>query len=468
MVREEDEEEGRGGRGGGGGRGSVSVQYHDQIELSLSRTQRAVIGAVSGGVAGGVVSAVLHPIDTVKTLMQVQGPSMIQMGTAGAAGGGVAAVPPTAASASASAAATASTAAASAAVAGSGCGSGASSSAAAALRASRAGADGIAGAVSCAKQAVRKGGVRALYRGLGAASFGSMPSSAIYFGSYECCKGTLGSFGAAALGNLVSSLVFVPKEVLKQRMQAGTAGVRVPAALRGVLREQGVRGLYTGFTASVLRNMPSNAINFWTFEKLRALQLQRKRKKKRQQARSTITLTQRYSASRSTTRRVSKDDNVALGETNAKNDMPGPGGSSGRLSILESMATGAASGTAGAIVTTPVDVVKTKIMTKPGGKQLLKRGLGVYNSLPSTLALIWRTEGARGLCRGMTPRLLYSALFGATGFMVFEQIRGRLALLALSADASRNGAVCAHVQAGDIEDATRASGRGRQSRRRQK
>ena len=213
--------------------------------------------------------------------------------------------------------------------------------------------------------------------------------------------------------------------------------------------------------------MPSNAINFWTFEKLRALQLQRKRKK-RQGRRSTITLTQRHRTSRRGPLR--ENDDVAPGET--ADATPGPRGSSGRLSILESMATGAASGTAGAIVTTPADVVKTKIMTKPGGKQLLKRGLGVYNNLPSTLALIWRTEGARGLCRGMAPRLLYSALFGATGFMVFEQIRGRLALIALSADASRNGVVCAHQlsssEAGETEAATNASERGHRSRRRQK
>jgi Mitochondrial carrier protein len=89
-------------------------------------------------------------------------------------------------------------------------------------------------------------GPAALYAGVGAAVLGAMPSSALYFGAYESMKlrlaviasdrwGVQDSSGsgkrvlpppiraavhvlAAASGNAASSLVFVPKEFIKQRL----------------------------------------------------------------------------------------------------------------------------------------------------------------------------------------------------------------------------------------------------------
>lgn len=80
-------------------------------------------------------------------------------------------------------------------------------------------------------------GVTALYSGIIPALFGSAPSSAVYFSTYEFSrrrlnrlkKGRLGlplprmavNMLAAASGNVMSSAIFVPKEVLKQRLQVG-------------------------------------------------------------------------------------------------------------------------------------------------------------------------------------------------------------------------------------------------------
>lgn len=107
-----------------------------------------------------------------------------------------------------------------------------------------------------------------MYTGIPAAVLGAMPSSALYFGTYEAVKTRLmrvaaerfpagaasgaadggggggGGWGAggggihpvaragahaigAACGNAASSLVFVPKEYVKQTMQVG--GSRVAA-----------------------------------------------------------------------------------------------------------------------------------------------------------------------------------------------------------------------------------------------
>lgn len=46
-----------------------------------------------------------------------------------------------------------------------------------------------------------------------------------------------------------------------------------------------------------------------------------------------------------------------------------------------------------------------------------------YTGVASTLRQIWLDEGARGLTKGMGPRLFYSACFSALGFYAFETTR---------------------------------------------
>ena len=228
----------------------------------------------------------------------------------------------------------------------------------------------------------------------------------------------------------------------------GRNGSKLVGALRCVLRERGIRGLYVGFTASVLRNAPSNAINFWTFERLRSMQLRRKERRQKS------TPAERPSARM---RRRTR------GRTESRDAGPQYVGRAdgGRLTVLESMLIGCVSGTCAAVLTTPIDVVKTQIMTSPGGRHALRQGLGVYNDFPSRLAGIWRAEGTRGLCRGMAPRVLYSALFGATGFMAFEQIRARLALAVLESEETKSKRHSASLERGSYPCHSAKEGRRR-------
>ena len=80
--------------------------------------------------------------------------------------------------------------------------------------------------------------MKGLYRGIFPAMLGAMPSSALYFGTYECVKRRLSSLAtpqtsgrpdaslrpfmhllAASSGNAMSSMLFVPKEFVKQQLQ---------------------------------------------------------------------------------------------------------------------------------------------------------------------------------------------------------------------------------------------------------
>jgi hypothetical protein len=66
------------------------------------------------------------------------------------------------------------------------------------------------------------------------------------------------------VGNITSSAILVPKEVIKQRMQAGMVGSAGEVFIR-TIRTEGVGGLYAGYSAALLRNLPSNIISFSTF-----------------------------------------------------------------------------------------------------------------------------------------------------------------------------------------------------------
>ena len=221
------------------------------------------------------------------------------------------------------------------------------------------------------------------------------------------------------------SLVFVPKEVLKQQLQAvsqnqyntGSSAVKVNeliGMIRVLIRERGLCGFYSGFGASVLRNAPSNAINFYVFEKLRSIQLEQKINNDDNNnynnynvinnngngsgSRERVIRTSKKKRSSSKREeyyfgsdRLNSNDNDNSGN-DSKNGSGVPHNNK-KLSVPESMCTGAISGSVAALFTTPIDVVKTKIMTssidKKVAKEMLNRGVGVYASLGGTLRTIW-------------------------------------------------------------------------------
>jgi hypothetical protein len=76
------------------------------------------------------------------------------------------------------------------------------------------------------------------------------------------------------------------------------------------------------------------------------------------------------------------------------------------------MVAGAVSSTMSSLLTTPIDVVKTRLATGvlPAGSPVV-----------SSILQIARTEGVLGLYAGVGERLLWSALFGGIGFTCFER-----------------------------------------------
>lgn len=220
----------------------------------------------------------------------------------------------------------------------------------------------------------------ALYAGIAPALLGSALSSALYFGVYELAKTQLSSLApdafrdrrqrvpltalSAACGNVASSVLFVPKEVVKQRMQAGLHSGRFFSAAVAVVRTSGMPGLYRGYKATLLRNIPSTMIRFALYEELKILGVRAK------------------------------------------------GGQ--QLKPREFVLAGALAGATSSAFTTPMDVVKTRLATG-----VIEPGAGIAGALKD----IFQRDGVAGLFVGLRPRLIWAALFAAVGFSSYEMCK---------------------------------------------
>jgi len=185
-----------------------------------------------------------------------------------------------------------------------------------------------------------RSGVRLLGQGFAASFIGAAPQGALRLATYEQVKSFLlhlppsnpnsapvpawipqlapvpASAVAAVCGDLVSSLAKLPREVLTTRLQT-TPNASTFQVLRAILYEDGPRGLFRGFVSTTARDVPFMMVLFSTYELLKA-------------------------------------------------EYQGRHG--GAIAIPTPVATafgGLAGGLAG-FVTTPMDVVKTRIMTHQG------------------------------------------------------------------------------------------------------
>jgi solute carrier family 25 S-adenosylmethionine transporter 26 len=226
---------------------------------------------------------------------------------------------------------------------------------------------------------LRSGGFRNIYAGLGPAALGSAPGAALFFCTYETSKSALRSvtevnvsvvhMAAASVSEIVACLVRVPIEIVKQRRQVadigGASGMQIA---RKALAEEGlVRGLYRGYGTTVLREIPFALIQFPLWELFKS----------------------RWSASR-----------------------PGP------LAPWQSAACGSLAGAVAAMLTTPLDVAKTRIMLSEAGSEMAKR-----SSTSHALVCLWKEGGTRALFRGVTPRTLLISMGGAIFFGVYEKAK---------------------------------------------
>lgn len=265
---------------------------------------------------------------------------------------------------------------------------------------------------------------RGLYQGIGSIILITIPSSGAFFTTYEALKFTLGEAVppnstlylpqpllhsiASGGAELVSCAILTPAEVLKQnaqvyRSEAGKRGSTSWAVFKQ-FRNNPTR-LWRGYTALAARNLPFTALQFPVFEHLKTYFMERRKTKKGGQPVDGILERARITA----------------------------------------MSAGLA-GSGAAWITTPIDVVKTRIMLsaneesgKPKGQQtnLLTQGLaGSRKSGWSIAKEVLQKEGTKGLFRGAALRAGWTAIGSGLYLGVYEG--GRFYLEARREDSQAN------------------------------
>ncbi|KAI9785642.1 MAG: hypothetical protein M1816_008265 [Peltula sp. TS41687] len=244
-------------------------------------------------------------------------------------------------------------------------------------------------------------GWRALFKGLGPNLTGVVPARAINFYTYGNGKRMIGSWlndgkqqaawvhlCAAACAGLVTGTVTNPIWLVKTRLQldrsraerTGSSELRRYRnsldCVRKVVREEGVRGLYRGLSASYL-GVTESTLQWVLYEQGKM-----------------------YLARREETR-------VAMGRAKTTWD-----------SVLHWGGELGAAGSAklfAAIATYPHEVVRTRLRQAPTTNGMMK-----YTGLMQCFRLIWKEEGLAGMYGGLTPHLLRVVPSAAIMFGTYE------------------------------------------------
>lgn len=235
--------------------------------------------------------------------------------------------------------------------------------------------------VSALLSTLRSGGVPALYRGLTPNLIGQVPAGAVKFAAYESLTQMARSFSprfgqsaaceyvCAALAFTVCSVVLVPGELLKQRLQAGVYP-SMSSAITNMIRREGVRTMYTGYRATLARDIPYTMLEFGLYAQFKRV-----------------------------LRAMLAKDSLTSGQE---------------------LAVGGLAGGCTGFLTTPLDLAKTKLMTQGTGaaKQ--------YSGIIDVLVKVGKTEGVQGLFKGSTARVVWLIPFTAVYFGVHEATKRSL------------------------------------------
>uniref|UniRef100_A0A0D3F8L5 Uncharacterized protein n=1 Tax=Oryza barthii TaxID=65489 RepID=A0A0D3F8L5_9ORYZ len=196
-------------------------KYSPQLESSVQHRFYGAVNlnrhAVAGALAGTVVSVSLHPIDTVKTIIQVNSSrrssfyhtlrrALVERGVLGLYGG-------------------------------------------------------LASKIACSAP------ISAIYTLTYEIVKGSLlPILPKEYHSIAHCT-------AGGCSSIATSFVFTPSECIKQQMQVGSQYQNCWDALLGCLRKGGITSLYAGWGAVLCRNIPHSVIKFYTYESLKQFML---------------------------------------------------------------------------------------------------------------------------------------------------------------------------------------------------
>ncbi|XP_047482671.1 mitochondrial carnitine/acylcarnitine carrier protein-like isoform X2 [Penaeus chinensis] len=235
------------------------------------------------------------------------------------------------------------------------------------------------GTWDCALKTVRQEGFFGLYKGMAAPLIGVTPMFAVCFLGFGVGKKlqqktpdekltAVQLFNAGMLSGVFTTAIMTPGERIKCLLQVQAAGTG-PTLYKGPLdvvkvlyKEGGIRSIYKGTCATLLRDVPASGMYFMTYEWLK--------------------------------------------------NMLSPPGKEGELSPVRTLVAGGTAGMFNWLVAIGPDVLKSRLQTAPEGKY--------PNGIRSVFVDIMRTEGPRALFKGVAPVMIRAFPANAACFLGYE------------------------------------------------
>jgi solute carrier family 25 carnitine/acylcarnitine transporter 20/29 len=237
------------------------------------------------------------------------------------------------------------------------------------------------GTFDCAKKTVVREGVKGLYKGMAAPLAGVTPMYAVCFLGFSIGKQLQQStpnqqltsvqlFKAGMLSGVFTTLIMAPGERIKCLLQIQAAGAAGEVKYKGpvdcmkqLYREGGIRSVYKGTAATLLRDVPASGMYFMTYEML-------------------------------------------------KKSLTPAGKSASDLSPLRTIFAGGMAGVFNWLVAIPPDVLKSRLQTAPEGTY--------PNGIRDVFRQLMKEEGLAALYKGTAPVMIRAFPANAACFLGYE------------------------------------------------
>jgi len=229
-------------------------------------------------------------------------------------------------------------------------------------------------------EVVRTERVRGLWRGVTPSVVRTVPGVGLYFSVLHAVKSQLDIAQPTPMQNLmiggasrtIAGSILLPFTVIKARYESGFFGYTgVTDAFSAIYRQEGVRGLWSGMCATVLRDAPFSGLYLMFYNQAKTTAMERR--------------------------------------TSVAPWLPVP---------TTHFLCGIWAGCLASVVTQPPDVVKTHMQLYPKTHRKVWR----------TIRFVYRENGATGFFRGLVPRTMRRTLMAATAWTVYEQLMSWLGL----------------------------------------
>jgi len=253
--------------------------------------------------------------------------------------------------------------------------------------------------------------VARLYQGAVTSALSVAPSSAVKMAGFEIFR----AWGLPEFffcGQFFASTLRAPLEVLKLRLQAGLES-SFWAAAGDVLRTEGVLGLYKGNTCTILRDFPHWAFSLVIYEWLKPRLIARRvhliSSDSEEEGGSTkgkrVFSLRRWRKKRKGGGMVQMSTEIKK-EESSKKVLKVPDDEIAARSFL--MVVSSLCSLIGGVISTPMDVVKTKVQT------------GGAPSILQAASELFQNGGTQVFFRGSSQRLLYITVMGGVYFPLYD------------------------------------------------